>query len=123
MLHAKAVEEVKSLTIDKQQLEDYVLLHNFKNIYLSNRKMEKGLSILLLLDISLSSDGYAANNRVIDVEKEVSILFGEILNEYAIDFSIDSFYSKTRNNSTYLTFKEFEESWKVGRQRIGAVEP
>ena len=65
-----------------------------EKIYLSNRKKEKNLSILLLLDISLSSDGYAAGNRVIDVEKQVSILFGEILNEFNIDFSIDCFYSK-----------------------------
>lgn len=94
-----------------------------ENIYLSTKKKEKDLSILLLLDVSLSSDGYAANNRVIDVEKEVSILFGEILNEFDIDFSIDSFFSKTRNYSTYLTLKEFDESWQIGKQRIGAVEP
>lgn len=94
-----------------------------ENIYISNRKREKDLSILLLLDISLSSDGYAANNRVIDVEKEVSILFGEILDEFKIDFSIDCFYSKTRNYSTYLTVKEFEEPWQKARGKIGAVEP
>lgn len=94
-----------------------------ENIYLSTKKKEKDLSILLLLDVSLSSDGYAANNRVIDVEKEVSILFGEILSEFNIDFSIDSFFSKTRNYSTYLTLKEFDESWQVGKERIGAVEP
>jgi nitric oxide reductase NorD protein len=70
----------------------YVDVHSKRtpseNIYISNRKKEKDLSILILLDISLSSDGYAAGNRVIDVEKEVSILFGEILNEFNIDFCI-----------------------------------
>ncbi|MEB2779712.1 VWA domain-containing protein [Algoriphagus sp. C2-6-M1] len=94
-----------------------------ENIYISSRKKEKDLSILLLLDISLSSDGYAANNRVIDVEKEVSILFGEILHEFKIDFSIDSFYSKTRNYSTYLTLKDFDEPWQSAKHKIGAVEP
>lgn len=94
-----------------------------ENIYISNRKKEKDLSILLLLDISLSSDGYAANNRVIDVEKEVSILFGEILNEFNIDFCIDSFYSKTRNYSTYLTIKDFNDNWNLAKHKIGAVEP
>jgi nitric oxide reductase NorD protein len=92
-------------------------------IYVSNRKKEKDLSILILLDISLSSDGYAAGNRVIDVEKEVSILFGEILNEFNIDFSIDSFYSKTRNYSTYLTVKDFNENWNIAKHKIGAIEP
>ena len=68
-----------------------------EKIYIANRKKEKDLSILILLDVSLSSDGYANGNRIIDVEKEVSILFGEILNEFNVDFSIHSFYSKTRN--------------------------
>ena len=94
-----------------------------EKIYLSKRKKEKDLSILLLLDISLSSDGYAAGNRVIDVEKQVSILFGEILDEFNIDFSIDCFYSKTRNHSTYITIKDFEEDWNKAKFKVGAVEP
>jgi nitric oxide reductase NorD protein len=94
-----------------------------EKIYLSKRKKEKDLSILLLLDISLSSDGYAAGNRVIDVEKQVSILFGEILNEFNIDFSIDCFYSKTRNHSSYLGLKNFDEHWDTAKYRIGAIEP
>lgn len=105
----------------------YVDVHSRRTpsekIYISNQKKEKDLSILILLDISLSSDGYAAGNRVIDVEKEVSILFGEILNEFDIDFSIDSFYSKTRNYSTYLTIKDFDENWNVAKNKVGAVEP
>jgi nitric oxide reductase NorD protein len=92
-------------------------------IYFSNRKKEKDLSILLLLDISLSSDGYANGNRVIDVEKQVSILFGEILNEYNVDFAIKGFYSKTRNYSTYLSIKGFDEKWSTAKYKIGAVEP
>lgn len=105
----------------------YVDVHSRRTpsekIYLSNRKKEKDLSILILLDSSLSSDGYAAGSRVIDVEKEVSILFGEILNEFNIDFAIDCFYSKTRNYSTYLSLKDFDESWNIGKHKIGAVEP
>jgi len=94
-----------------------------ENIYLSKRKKEKDISILLLLDVSLSSDGYANNNRVIDVEKQVSILFGEILEEFNVDFSINAFYSKTRNYSTYLTLKGFDDNWEKAKHKIGAVEP
>jgi nitric oxide reductase NorD protein len=94
-----------------------------EKIYLSKRKKEKDLSILLLLDTSLSSDSYAAGNRVIDVEKQASILFGEILEEFNIDFSINSFHSKTRNYSTFLTIKDFDEPWQRAKFKIGAVEP
>ncbi len=94
-----------------------------EKIYLSKRKTEKDISMLILLDISLSSDGYVAGNRVIDIEKQVSILFGEILNEYRVDFSIQAFFSKTRNYSTYLTIKDFDETWERGRYKIGEIEP
>lgn len=94
-----------------------------ENIYLSKRKKEKDLSILFLLDSSLSSDSYAAGNRVIDVEKQVSILFGEILDEFNVDFSINCFHSKTRNYTTYLTLKDFDEKWTTGRNKIGMADP
>ena len=94
-----------------------------ENIYLSNRKKEKDISILLLLDVSLSSDGYADGNRVIDVEKQVSILFGEIMNEQHIDFAVQCFYSKTRNYSTYINLKGFDEDWNKAKYNIGGAEP
>ncbi len=94
-----------------------------EKIYLSKRKKEKDLSILMLLDTSLSSDGYAADNKVIDVEKQVSILFGEILNEFNVDFSIDSFFSKTRNHATYTTIKAFDEDWNKAKLKVGAIQP
>ncbi len=105
----------------------YVDIHSghtpSENIYLSKRKKDKELSILFLLDISLSSDSYAAGNRVIDVEKQVSILFGEILNEFNVDFSINCFYSKTRNHTSYLTLKEFDENWDTAKYKIGLPQP
>lgn len=105
----------------------YSDLHSGKSpderIYLANRKKDKEIAILVLLDLSLSSDGYAAGNRVIDVEKEVSILFGEILQEFDISFAIDGFYSKTRNFTTYLTVKDFNEKWQHAKDKIGSVQP
>ena len=94
-----------------------------EKICLSKRKKDKDLSILILLDVSLSSDGYAGGNKVIDVEKQVSIIFGEILNEFNVDFSIQSFYSKTRNYATYLSLKGFDDTWDKAKHKIGAVEP
>jgi nitric oxide reductase NorD protein len=58
-----------------------------------------------------------------DVEKQMVILFGEVLNEHFVDFQIDGFYSKTRNNTTYITLKSFDESWQKSKMRIGAIQP
>ncbi|KAA3612990.1 MAG: VWA domain-containing protein [Calditrichaeota bacterium] len=93
-----------------------------ERIYTKKRKEAKELSLLFLLDLSLSSDAYAKGNRIIDVEKQISILFGEVLNEYAIDFQIDGFYSKTRNNTSYITLKAFNEPWQKARTKIGGAE-
>ena len=92
-----------------------------EKIYLSKRKKEKDLSILLLLDVSLSSDGYAGGNKVLDVEKQVSILFGEILNEFNVDFSVDCFFSKTRNYATYQSVKGFDDDWDKAKYKVGAI--
>ncbi len=92
-------------------------------IYLSKRKKEPDLAVLFLLDLSLSTDSYADGNRVLDVEKEAVILFGEVLEEYNVDFAVSGFYSKTRNNCVYHALKDFGESWTKGKQSIGAVEP
>ncbi len=94
-----------------------------ENMYIDKHKREKDLSILLLLDNSLSSDSYVMNNRVIDVEKKVSVLFGEILNEFQVDFSIAAFHSKTRNHVNFNTVKEFDEDWNEAKHKIGSLEP
>lgn len=94
-----------------------------ERIYLSNKKQEKDLSIMLLIDVSLSSDGYSAGNKVIDVEKQVSILFGEILNEYGIDFAINGFSSNTRNHSNFIKIKGFDDSWDKTKLKVGAISP
>lgn len=92
-------------------------------IYIADRKKEKDLSILLLLDLSLSSDSYADGNRVIDISKQTAILFGEILHEFGIDFSICGFYSQTRNYTGYVTLKDFDEPWSTAKNAVGAPQP
>ena len=94
-----------------------------ERVYMSKRKRKKELSILFLLDFSLSSDGYAKGNRIIDIEKQVSILFGEVLDENMVDFQIDGFYSKTRNNTSYITLKAFDDPWSKAKMRLGAFQP
>jgi len=41
-----------------------------ENIYESKRKRKKELAILFLIDISLSSDSYVQNQKVLDIEKK-----------------------------------------------------
>ncbi len=93
-----------------------------EKIYTSKRKLEKDLSILFLLDLSLSSDGYAAGNKVLDVEKQISILLGELMYEYDVDFEIAGYYSKTRNYCSYLRAKAFDEDWQTAKAGVGGLQ-
>ncbi|MBS1782498.1 MAG: VWA domain-containing protein [Bacteroidetes bacterium] len=94
-----------------------------EKIYLDNRKTDRHLSILLLLDTSLSTDGYVAGNRIINIEREVAVLFGQILFEFDVDFSIATFYSKTRNHTRFCTIKGFDEPWNYVKNKVGSIEP
>lgn len=91
-------------------------------IYITKRKKKKDLSVLILMDTSLSSEGYTNNEKVLDVEKTSVLLFGEVLSEFGISFQIDTFSSRTRNNCSYKSIKTFNESWIKTRNRIGAIE-
>ncbi|HRP53144.1 MAG TPA: NorD protein [Fluviicola sp.] len=94
-----------------------------ERVYISKQKAEKDISILLLIDISLSSDSYVDGNRIIDVAKQTSILFGEILAENQVNFSIQCFYSQTRNQLSYITVKDFDEPWNSAKHKIGTIQP
>lgn len=94
-----------------------------ENLYVAQRKRSRDLSFLLLADSSLSTDSYTNNRRVIDVERQALLLFGEVLGEAGERFQIDAFFSHTRNHCHYTTVKGFNDSWGIGRSRIGAMEP
>lgn len=50
-------------------------------------------------------------------------MFGEILNEFQVDFAVDGFYSKTRNYCYYHTLKGFDDDWNKAKFKIGDVHP
>lgn len=124
--------EIKNLNqgeqIDIDALTDMFIDHEANKtpsdkIYTSKRYRRKDISILFLLDLSLSSDGYAGGNRILDVEKQMAIIIGEVLNEYNIPFQIDGFSSKTRNYCSYTIFKSFADKWSKSKSVIGSITP
>ncbi len=94
-----------------------------EKVYLSRRKRKRELAVLILLDISLSTDAYTGGERILDVEKRSVALLSEILSESGDDFAIDAFYSRTRNHVSYINVKRFEDGWNRSRGRLGGLEP
>lgn len=94
-----------------------------ERVYVKRRKHARDHAILLLMDLSLSSDGYTGGQRVLDIEKQAVLLFGEILQRFGDTFQVDGFSSQTRHHCDYTTFKSFQQSWVSGAACVGAAEP
>lgn len=92
-----------------------------ERLYISKKRRRKDLSVLILMDTSLSADSYTEGKKILDIEKQALICFGEVLSEYDIEFQIDTFNSRTRNYCYYKNVKKFDEDWKKARNKIGAL--
>ncbi len=93
-----------------------------EKLYISKFKRKKDLSVLILMDSSLSSDGYTGGLRVLDIEKQAVIMFGEVLNQFDIPFQIDTFSSRSRSNCSYTVIKSFHDNWNNTKGKIGAIQ-
>ena len=93
-----------------------------ENLYISKRKKNKDIAILVLVDSSLSTDGYTNNQRILDLEKEAIIMASEVWSRFDLKFQIDSFSSHTHSQCFYKTYKGFHEEWKLAKGRIGDLQ-
>lgn len=94
-----------------------------EQLYLGRRKRRKNITLHFLLDLSLSTDAYVAERRVLDVEREALVVFGEVLERHDCRFAVSAFYSRTRNDCVYMNLKQTSERWQAVRDRIGAIAP
>jgi nitric oxide reductase NorD protein len=93
-----------------------------ERLYIAKKRRCKDLSVLILVDTSLSADSYTEGKRILDIEKQALVCFGEALDEYDIEFQIDTFNSRTRNFCYYKNVKKFNEPWQKNVNKIGALQ-
>jgi nitric oxide reductase NorD protein len=129
---ANKMESVKRMDYGDEYDLDAVVDHHIQlyskmtpneRIYIAKRKRKRDMSVLLLVDLSLSTDSYLSNRRILDVEKESILLFGELCDMFEDRFQIDCFYSRTRNNCEYLNVKSFNDTWNDTKHRVGELVP
>lgn len=92
-------------------------------IYMNPIRDVSDLGLYFLMDLSLSTDSWIHDKRILDVERESLLLFSECLEELKIPFGIAGFYSRTRNHNQFIHLKQMNESWKVVRDRLGPLSP
>lgn len=93
-------------------------------VYLTPRRQARDLAVAILVDVSLSTDSWANNRRVIDVEKEALTALASGLATCGDAFAIYTFTSRKRHFIRIATVKDFDNplSSQVLR-RIAALRP
>ncbi|KQW31650.1 protein norD [Rhizobium sp. Root274] len=93
-------------------------------IHLSSRPQGHDLAVTLLVDVSLSTDAWFNDRRVLDVEKEALLVLAEGLAACGDMHSILSFTSRRRDWVRVETVKDFDEPMSaLVRHRIAALKP
>jgi nitric oxide reductase NorD protein len=96
-----------------------------QDVYRTQRRARRDMSMMLLIDVSGSTDGWVSSNRrIIDVEREALLLVCLALDRMAQPYSIQAFSGKGPSAVTMRALKRFDEHYgeQIAR-RIAALEP
>lgn len=91
--------------------------------YCDPRKTSRDVAVLILLDSSLSTDGWVQNHRVLDVETSSVFILGQVLSSLDVAVSVASFHSHTRRDCRFLNLKTFDQDWSGTASRLAALRP
>lgn len=92
-------------------------------LYRSSRKHAPDLAVLLLVDASLSTDGWIDGERVLDVERDATVVLAEALSGWVDELGVAAFSSHTRADCRFLVVKGMREPWEHARHRLASLEP
>ena len=93
-------------------------------IHLMSRPQAHDLAVTILVDVSLSTDAWFDNRRVLDVEKEALLVLAHGLAACGDSHSILTFTSRRRSWVRVETVKDFGEPMGPGVEaRIAALKP
>lgn len=93
-------------------------------VYLASRRQAHDLAVTILVDVSLSTDAWVDNRRVLDVEKEALLVLAHGIAACGDTNSIVTFTSRRRSWVRLETVKDFDEPMSDAViRRISALKP
>lgn len=92
-------------------------------VYVRRSRRARDVAAAVLLDVSLSSDAWVADQRVLDVSRRATLVLGEVADRLGDPLAVYAFASKTRNACRVFELGGFETPWATTRDRLGALEP
>ena len=97
---------------------------NSDRLYLAERRQIRDLAVTILVDVSLSTDSWINNRRILDIEKEALIALATGMAACRDTFSIVSFTSRKRHFVQLTTLKSFDSLFSSQTlRRIAALRP
>ncbi|MBL9175910.1 MAG: VWA domain-containing protein [Verrucomicrobiales bacterium] len=94
-----------------------------ESIHLDRRPEPHDLAVVILLDVSYSTDAWIDNRRVLDVIRESVFCAGEALEDVVPNLALAAFSSNTRRSCRFQWVKRFGAPWTTSRSGLGALEP
>lgn len=93
-------------------------------VYVTTRQQARDLAVAILVDVSLSTDSWIDNHRVLDVEKEALTALAAGLDACGDAFAIYTFTSRKRQYVRVATVKDFASPFNNQvLRRIAALRP
>jgi len=93
-------------------------------IYLSHREQSRDLAVAILIDVSLSTEAWVEDRRVIDVEKEALLALVHGLAACGDEFAVYTFTSQRRHKVWVRHVKRFDENLNaMVERRVQALKP
>ncbi|MCU0655255.1 MAG: hypothetical protein MUF64_08190 [Polyangiaceae bacterium] len=92
-------------------------------LYIRRARQLPSLATTVLMDVSLSSDAWVEDRRVLDVEQDAVLVLGEVMDRLGEPLEILAFSSHTRNRCRVLDVRRRGEPWSLGKARLAALRP
>jgi len=93
-------------------------------LYLSRRKNARDLSLLVLMDASLSTGAWLEGRQVMASSQETLLILEPLFDELDDRIALAGFHSNTRTRCSYLPLKDFQERWDPRSQaKLLSLEP
>jgi nitric oxide reductase NorD protein len=133
MLRARRVRVRRQLDGDDIDLEAWIEgqadfragLPLPQGLYQSERRVQRDMAIMLLVDVSGSTDSWVAGNRrIIDVEREALLLVCIALEGLGQPYAVQAFSGETAQSVILREVKHFDEPYSPAvAQRIAGLAP
>ncbi len=92
-------------------------------LYTRRARLAHRMATTVLVDLSLSSDAWVDDRRVLDVSREAVLVLGEVADRLGDEVRVIGFASHTRNRCRVFDIRRWGEPWSLAKARLGALKP